>query len=102
MKQAESYARDQKTADGTWVPAYYQNSDRVVDVTGAGNAFLGGLMAGLYLEKEDVLQACLYGSVSSSYIIEQYGLPVINSEGRWNGEDKPTQRLQAMRTRLSM
>lgn len=102
VKQAESYARDQKTSDGTWVPAYYQNSDRVVDVTGAGNAFLGGLMAGLYLEKEDVLQACLYGSVSSSYIIEQYGLPGIDSEGRWNGEDKPAQRLKAMRTRLSM
>lgn len=102
VKQADSYAQSETTRRGTWIPAYYQNSDKVVDVTGAGNSFLGGLMAGLFLEKEDVLQACLYGSVSSSYVIEQYGLPGIDSEGCWNSTDKPTERLQAMRTRLAM
>lgn len=32
-----------------WVPAYWSSdqSDQVVDVTGAGNGFLGGLCAGL-------------------------------------------------------
>lgn len=102
VKQAEHYAHDEDTTQGIWIPAYYQNSDRVVDVTGAGNAFLGGLMAGLYLENENVRQACLYGSVSSSYVIEQYGLPGMQQDGTWNKEDKPTQRLHAMRTRLGM
>lgn len=102
VKQAASFAQNKRTKQGTWIPAYYQNSEKVVDVTGAGNAFLGGLMAGLHLEKEDVLQACLYGSVSSSYVIEQYGLPRIDSEGKWNKEDKPAERLEAMRRRLNM
>ncbi|KDN37784.1 hypothetical protein RSAG8_09939, partial [Rhizoctonia solani AG-8 WAC10335] len=36
---------------GWWTPAYWRSEDKgaVVDVTGAGNAFLGGLSAGLYL-----------------------------------------------------
>lgn len=102
VKQSEAYARDEQTRRGIWIPAFYQNSNKVVDVTGAGNAFLGGLIAGLYLENEDVRQACLYGSVSSSYVIEQYGLPRRQENGQWNNEDKPTDRLQAMRTRLRM
>ncbi len=27
-------------SDGTWIPAYHQSTDKVVDVTGAGNSFL--------------------------------------------------------------
>lgn len=101
VQQAAHSGRDRSMAqDGLWIPAYYRNSDKVVDVTGAGNAFLGGLMAGLHLENEDIQQACLYGSVSSSYIIEQYGLPSLGKDGTWNGEDKPTDRLEAMRKRL--
>ena len=38
-----------------WVPAFWRSNeqDRVVDVTGGGNAFLGGLMAGLLLSDGD-------------------------------------------------
>ena len=38
-----------------WVPAFWRahEQDRVVDVTGGGNAFLGGLMAGLLLSDGD-------------------------------------------------
>lgn len=46
--------------------------DEVVDVTGAGNAFCGGFLVG-YATSGDILQAGKYGSVSSSFAIEQYG-----------------------------
>jgi sugar/nucleoside kinase (ribokinase family) len=40
-----------------WIPAYWTDSqiDQVIDVTGAGNSFLGGLCAGL-VERLDVRQ----------------------------------------------
>jgi sugar/nucleoside kinase (ribokinase family) len=43
---------------GRWVDAYWTSeyAERVVDVTGAGNAFLGGLAAGLELTGGDVYQ----------------------------------------------
>lgn len=91
------------TRKGMWIPAYYQNGSKIVDVTGAGNAFLGGLMAGLHLEDEDIRQACLYGSISSSYVIEQYGLPSLNlDDGKWNGTDRPMERLKELRARLAV
>ena len=34
-----------KVKQGTWTPAYHQTSEKVVDVTGAGNAFLVGCLA---------------------------------------------------------
>ena len=46
---------------------------KVVDVTGAGNAFCGGLLCGLVACKP--LTECLsMASVSASFEIEQYGL----------------------------
>lgn len=133
-----------KTEAGTWLPAYYQPDTvegKVVDVTGAGNAFLvriqeqvpsrsrsdtpmgmiadengpclripptnmaqGGLIAGLSLEHGNIQLACLYGSVSSSYTIEQYGLPSLTdpATGIWNGSDKPSQRLAELRSRVGI
>lgn len=84
-----------------WTPAYYQSSEKVVDVTGAGNAFLAGLIAGLHQEKNDIGEACMYGSVSASYVIEQYGLPSMGADGRWNGSDRPLDRLGTMQMRYS-
>jgi sugar/nucleoside kinase (ribokinase family) len=82
----------------TWIPAYYQPifttskgismNPSIVDVTGGGNAFLGGLSAGLQICKGDLIQAALFGSVGASYAIEQDGLPRLtmeNGEERWNG-----------------
>ena len=46
---------------------------RVVDPTGAGDAFCGGFLVGL-ARTGDPLQACLYGAVSASFIIEQFGV----------------------------
>ena len=42
---------------GQWIDAYWSEEstpDKIVDVTGAGNSFLGGLAAGLMLEGGDV------------------------------------------------
>ncbi|CAE6522159.1 unnamed protein product [Rhizoctonia solani] len=84
---------------GWWTPAYWTSADTdaVVDVTGAGNAFLGGLSAGLYLSNGNVREATFYATVSSSYIIQQLGLPRVEYRGPemtefWNG-DRPQERL---------
>ncbi|MGC8787931.1 MAG: carbohydrate kinase family protein [Anaerolineae bacterium] len=45
---------------------------KVVDVTGAGNAYCGGLLVG-YTETGDAHTAGLYGAVSASFAVEQFG-----------------------------
>jgi pfkB family carbohydrate kinase len=45
---------------------------KVKDPTGAGDAFAGGLAAG-WLETGDIVQAALYGTVSASFVIEDFG-----------------------------
>ena len=47
---------------------------QVVDVTGAGNAFCGGLLAGL-VEDLPFLETALRGLVGASFAIEQVGVP---------------------------
>lgn len=127
-----------RTTKGRWVEAFWGPNDlhHVVDVTGtpnpdpllrfdaeywtkgAGNAFLGGLGAGLKFtqdiyEGEMVLggavfpltrsAAVLYASVSASFVIEQEGLPLMEPDGaswRWNG-DSPQRRLTDLRNRSS-
>ncbi|OJA15306.1 hypothetical protein AZE42_00950 [Rhizopogon vesiculosus] len=113
---------------GQWIDAFWssENIDRVVDVTGAGNTFLGGLAAGLLLENGNVhkgltvsymieahkantwvlnhsrVLATLYASVSASFTVEQLGLPhlTLNSgrEEEWN-YDSPRRRLEVLRQR---
>lgn len=57
------------------VPAFYPHgSGKVVDPTGAGNAFLGGYVAG-WLREGHVRQALHYGAVAASFALEQIGLP---------------------------
>ena len=89
---------------------------------GAGNAFLGGLSAGLLLAKGDVfrgmwvffvyicallnivLPAAVYATVSASFIIEQEGLPTLmrKDDGLelWN-DDLPRCRLEQLESRIS-
>ncbi|KAF8576445.1 Ribokinase-like protein [Ramaria rubella] len=83
-----------RSRGGRWVPAYWTTEDqhKIIDVTGAGNSFLGGLAAGLSLSNGDVYKATIYATVSASFIIEQRGLPSLSSRGEWNG-DKPGRRL---------
>lgn len=88
---------------GRWIDAFWMvdDADKVVDVTGAGNSFLGGLAAGLAFT-EDMYEAAMYGAVSSSFVIQQYGLPVlsISTDGSatWNG-DSPQRRLTELAAR---
>ncbi|OAX40659.1 Ribokinase-like protein [Rhizopogon vinicolor AM-OR11-026] len=89
---------------GQWIDAFWssENIDRVVDVTGAGNTFLGGLAAGLLLENGNVHKATLYASVSASFTVEQLGLPHLtlssSGEEEWN-YDSPRRRLEVLRQR---
>ncbi|KAJ7774357.1 Ribokinase-like protein [Mycena maculata] len=92
-----------KNQSPRWVSAFWtsEEEDKIVDVTGAGNSFLGGLSAGLSLEDGDIYKATFYASVSASMIIEQEGLPAIsvaNGTTHWNG-DSPQRRLNELRMR---
>jgi sugar/nucleoside kinase (ribokinase family) len=56
----------------TWhIPAF---ETRIVDPTGAGNAFCGGFLAG-WVQTGDIRLAGLYGAVAASFLVEQVGLP---------------------------
>ena len=55
---------------GVHVPAV---KTKVVDVVGAGNAFCGALLTRLH---EGIEEAACYASASSSYLIEQVGMPI--------------------------
>jgi len=100
-----AYVKTRKQ-EGKWVHAFWTNepegAKRIVDVTGAGNSFLGGLAAGLLLANGDVYEATYYASVSASFTIEQEGLPKFSyAEGtseRWNG-DSPARRLHNLQAR---
>lgn len=93
-----------------WFPAYHQPSKdaqagpdvRVVDPTGGGNAFLGGLAVGLVRSGacpslENVSVAAMFASVAASFAIEQVGMPTLtrtpDGSELWNGISV-TERLQ--------
>lgn len=77
-----------------WLPPFHVSkagqyqSNKVVDPTGAGNAFLGGYSIGYLQTEGDITQAACYGSVAASFAIEQVGMPERRTEGDeevWNG-----------------
>lgn len=71
-----------------WIPAVHQDRAKVVDPTGGGNTFLGGLAVALARGKS-VEDAAVWGSVAASFAIEQVGVPMLqrdeNGEETWNG-----------------
>lgn len=76
-----------------WLPAFYEPegvaiNSKVIDTTGAGNAFLGGFAIGL-LETGSPILAAHYGTVASSFMVEQVGLPRSTNDQnvgeKWNG-----------------
>jgi sugar/nucleoside kinase (ribokinase family) len=85
-----------------WLPAFYDDdSPKVVDPTGAGNAFLGGYMVGFHLT-QDVVKASQYGSVTASFALEQTGLPTredIKDQECWN-RVRVVDRLEQYKARL--
>ncbi|KAG6286729.1 hypothetical protein E4U09_006595 [Claviceps aff. purpurea] len=72
-----------------WVSAYHQDNLKVVDATGGGNAFLGGLSVAL-ARGEKLEDAVAWGSVAASFAIEQVGMPNLqtglDSVETWNGK----------------
>lgn len=71
-----------------WYPAYFtaDQQNRVVDPSGAGNAFTGGLGEAL-AQNLDWDHAIAYASVGASFMIEQLGTPQYDKQADlWNGE----------------
>ncbi|KAI1177450.1 Ribokinase-like protein [Nemania sp. FL0916] len=77
--------------------------NKVVDPTGGGNTFLGGLAAALARGK-GLEEAAAWGSVAASLAIEQVGMPKLgqDAEGRetWNGV-RVDERFEEFKTRLA-
>lgn len=89
-KQGCYIARSGSEDTFCWLPAYHTDQRKVVDPTGGGNGFLGGLAVGLVRTKFDVVEAARWGSVAASFTIEQVGMPQLTpSSGSaselWNG-----------------
>lgn len=89
-----------------WIPAYWtkENAAKVVDPTGGGNTFLGGLGAGLARGKT-MEEAVCWGSVAASFAIEQVGVPELgrNEDGEeiWNGA-RVADRLKELQDRIGL
>lgn len=93
-----------------WMPAYHETASKVVDPTGGGNGFLGGLAMGLVRGGpspgvENVEEAAVWGTISASFAIEQVGMPKLshNSVGgeTWN-DVRVQDRLLDFRKRLEV
>lgn len=74
------------------VPAY---PTRLVDPTGAGDAFCGGVLAGL-AEGLGLVDAVLRGTVSASFVVEQFGTTGLGVIARCELEE----RLESLRTQV--
>lgn len=72
-----------------WLPAYHQTEEKVVDPTGGGNSFCGGFCIGWIKSNGDLVRAAMYGNIAASFVIEQFGLPLLEygeDEEIWNGD----------------
>ncbi|RYC57370.1 hypothetical protein CHU98_g8839 [Xylaria longipes] len=133
LQDAEgSIAREEIEVDPgveRWIPAFHSNSyeedgndppqdeegiegptgeekrrrGKVIDPTGGGNTFLGGLAVALARGK-NLEEAAAWGSVAASFAIEQVGMPTLghDDEGRetWNGV-RVNERFEEFKTRLA-
>ena len=93
MNGENSFEREEATIDPgleMWLPPYFteQEQDKVVDPTGGGNGFLGGLAVGLARGK-GLEESAAWGSVAAAFAIEQVGMPVLGEDDKgnetWNG-----------------
>lgn len=86
-----------------WVPAYHTDKEKVVDPTGGGNTFLGGLAVAMARGKS-LEEAAAWASVAASFAIEQVGPPVLGTdeEGKetWNGV-QVDERFEEFKNRLA-
>jgi sugar/nucleoside kinase (ribokinase family) len=99
---SSSEGSSSSSPSGIWLPAYHTTQEKVVDPTGAGNAFCGALAVGL-TRGVGVDEAVCWGNVAASFVVEQTGLPVLSlTEGgeKWNG-GVVKERLEQYRLRAS-
>ncbi|KAI9632042.1 Ribokinase-like protein [Dioszegia hungarica] len=92
-----------------WIPAYWSEGceepdwvDKVVDPTGAGNAFCGAMAAALS-EGMGIEIAVMWGTVAASFVVQQHGLPsltTVSGKEVWAG-DEPARRVRALQDRVS-
>jgi sugar/nucleoside kinase (ribokinase family) len=72
----------QLPSEGLWLPAFHAaGSEKVVDATGAGNAFVGAFVVAL-AETESGREASAWGNVVASLVVEQIWMPEVE---KWNG-----------------
>ena len=76
--------------------AHPGRTDAVVDPTGAGNAYGGGLCVG-WTETGDARQAGCYGAISAAMLVRQVGLPRMSTELRHEAERLVEQTVAATR-----
>lgn len=69
----------------------------VVDVTGAGDAFCGGVLAG-FAEENDPIEALLYGAVSASFCVEGLSFAGLAAATK----EKARARLGTLRQRIEL
>ena len=74
--QFGSYTWDQQHGQYWHIPVL---PVKVVDPTGAGNAYGGGLCVGWH-ETGDARMAGCYGAVSASFLVRQFGLPKMSAD----------------------
>jgi len=92
-----------------WLPAYYLptevggNNPKVIDPTGGGNAFIGGMSISIARNgSAKFVLAAAMGTVAASFAIEQVGMPkleMVNGEERWN-EVRVKERMEEYRKRV--
>ncbi|KAK9455802.1 Ribokinase-like protein [Dipodascopsis uninucleata] len=71
-----------------WLPVYHNDPSKVVDLTGAGNSFVGGMCMGYLESKGNYVEAASYGNIAAALAIEQLGFPrrtTRDGEEYWNG-----------------
>lgn len=82
-----------------WYRPYHLSSEKVIDPTGGGNSFLGGLGIGMVLYRREEATALAFANVAAGFMIEQVGFPTYDPEtDRWNG-DRVSERLAKYRAR---
>lgn len=91
LRQGEKGATVHRADTGeTWhIPAV---ATRVLDPTGAGNAFCGGFLAG-WVQRGDLRLAGLSGAVAASFLVEQVGLPLNSAETQRQRDEEVKRRL---------
>ncbi|KAI1365645.1 Ribokinase-like protein [Xylaria arbuscula] len=80
-----------------------EKKGKVIDPTGGGNTFLGGLAVALARGK-GLEEAAAWGSVAASFAIEQVGMPTLGHDDQgnetWNGV-RVDDRFEEFKTRLA-